>query len=67
MAPAVFLLLIVVAGGIVATHVTLFGQVAALRGRLDALSRERERDRELLEAVLLEDPAKLRRLMGTRD
>lgn len=62
--PAVFLLLIVVAGGAVAAMVSAFNQIAALRQQVTALERERAQDRELLEAVLLEEPAKVRRLMG---
>ncbi|HEX5869723.1 MAG TPA: hypothetical protein VFY65_04890 [Longimicrobium sp.] len=62
--PAIFLLLVVLAGGAVATMVSAFNQIAGLRHKLDALERERAQDRELLEAVLLEDPGKVRRLMG---
>ena len=61
---AVFLLLAVLGGGAVLTMVSAFNQIAALRQQLDALERERAQDRELLEAVLLEDPGKVRRLMG---
>lgn len=62
--PAIFLLLLVVAGGAVAAVTSAFNQIAALRQQLAALERERAHDRELLEAVLLEDPGKVRRLMG---
>jgi hypothetical protein len=62
--PAIFLLLALVAGAAIATMVSAFNQIASLRHRLDALERERVQDRELLEAVLLEDPGKVRRLMG---
>jgi hypothetical protein len=61
---AVFLLLLVVAGGAVAAMVSAFNQIAAVRQQLAALERERAQDRELLEAVLLEDTGKLRRLLG---
>ena len=67
MGPGVFLLVLILAGGAIAAQVTLFSQLGALRNRLLMLEREREKDRELLEAVLLEDTAKLRRLMGTRE
>jgi hypothetical protein len=60
----VFLLVLLVAGGAIASGVSAFNQIAALRRQLDALERERAQDRELLEAVLLEDPGKVRRLMG---
>lgn len=66
MGPAVLLFAVLLMGGVVAVNVTLFTRLSELRNRLALLERERERDRELLEAVLLEDPAKLRRLMGTR-
>jgi hypothetical protein len=62
----VFLLLLVVAGGAIAAHVSAFNQIAGLRSQVADLERERARDRELLEAVLLEDPGKVRRLVGTR-
>lgn len=61
---AVFLLLALLGGGAVLTMVSAFNQIAALRQQVDALERERAQDRELLEAVLLEDPGKVRRLMG---
>jgi hypothetical protein len=60
----VFLLILLLAGGAIATMVSAFNQIASLRHKLDALERERAQDRELLEAVLLEDPGKVRRLMG---
>ncbi|HEX8321509.1 hypothetical protein [Longimicrobium sp.] len=63
---AVFLLLILVAGGSIAAHVSAHNKIAGLRGQLTELERERSRDRELLEAVLLEDAGKVRRLVGTR-
>lgn len=59
-----FLLLLVAAGGAVAAMVSAFNQIAALRQQVAALERERAQDRELLEAVLLEEPGKVRRLMG---
>ena len=61
---AVFLLLALLGGGAVLTMLSAFNQIAALKRQLDALERERAQDRELLEAVLLEDPGKVRRLMG---
>jgi cell division protein FtsB len=61
---AVFLLLALLGGGAVLTMLSAFNQIAALRQQLAALERERAQDRELLEAVLLEDPGKVRRLMG---
>ncbi|HEU4884567.1 MAG TPA: hypothetical protein VFT45_20090 [Longimicrobium sp.] len=61
---AVFLLLGMLGGGAVLTLVSAFNQIAALRQQVAALERERAQDRELLEAVLLEDPGKVRRLMG---
>jgi hypothetical protein len=61
---AVFLLLALLAGGAVLTLASAFNQIAALRQQVAALERERAQDRELLEAVLLEDPGKVRRLMG---
>jgi hypothetical protein len=64
MGPPIFLLLALLAGGAIATMVSAFNQIASLRHKLDALERERAHDRELLEAVLLEDPGKVRRLMG---
>jgi hypothetical protein len=64
MGPAVFLLLLLLAGGAVAAVTAAFNQIAALRQQLAALERERAQDRELLEAVLLEDAGKVRRLMG---
>lgn len=60
---AVFLLLLL-AGGAVAAQVSAFNQIASLKQQMAALERERAQDRELLEAVLLEDAGKLRRLMG---
>jgi hypothetical protein len=62
--PAVFLLLLVLAGGAIAAHVSAFNQIAALKRQLADVERERAQDRELLEAVLLEDPGKVRRLVG---
>jgi hypothetical protein len=64
MAPPIFLLLALLAGGAIAAMVSAFNQIAGLKRQLDALERERAQDRELLEAVLLEDPGKVRRLMG---
>lgn len=61
---AVFLLLALLGGGAVLTMASAFNQISALRQQLAALERERAQDRELLEAVLLEDPGKVRRLMG---
>ena len=60
----VFLLVLLVAGCAIASQVSAFNQIAALRRQLEALERERAQDRELLEAVLIEDPGKVRRLMG---
>ncbi len=62
--PAVFLLLAILGGGAALTLVSAFNQIAGLRQQVQALERERAQDRELLEAVLLEDPGKVRRLMG---
>jgi hypothetical protein len=67
MGPPVFLLLVMLAGGAITAVVALLSQVTGLKTRLTILEREREKDRELLEAVLLEDSAKLKRLLGTRD
>jgi hypothetical protein len=67
MGPPVFFLLVLLAGGAISSFVALFSQVTGLKTRLTILEREREKDRELLEAVLLEDTAKLKRLLGTRD
>jgi hypothetical protein len=64
MAPPIFLLLALLSGGAIAAMVSAFNQIAGLKRQLDALERERAQDRELLEAVLLEDPGKVRRLMG---
>lgn len=61
---AVFLLLLLLAGGAIAAQVSAFNQIASLKQQLAALERERAQDREMLEAVLLEDAGKLRRLMG---
>ena len=61
---AVVLLLVVLAGGSIAAHVGAYNRIAALQQQLDIAERERVRDRELLEAVLLEDPGKVRRLTG---
>lgn len=61
---SVFLLLALLAGGAVLTLASAFNQIAALRQQVAALERERAHDRELLEAVLLEEPGKVRRLMG---
>ena len=58
------LMVLLLAGGAVAAVVSAFTQIAGLRQQLAALERERAQDRELLEAVLLEDPGKVRRLMG---
>lgn len=41
-----------------------FSMIHKLQNRVAQLESERERDRELLEAVLLEDPGKLRRMLG---
>lgn len=60
----VFLLVLLVAGGAIASQVSAFNQIAALRQQLATLERERAQDRELLEAVLLEDAGKVRRLVG---
>lgn len=60
----IFLLVLLVAGGAIFSQVSAFNQIAALKRQLDALERERAQDRELLEAVLLEDPSKVRRLTG---
>jgi hypothetical protein len=67
MFPTALLLVAILFVGAVAAHVAAFGQLTTLRNRLALLEREREKDRELLEAVLLEDPGKLKRLLGTRD
>jgi hypothetical protein len=67
MGPAVFLLIVVLVAGAIVAHLAAFTQLGSLRTKLTLLEREREKDRELLEAVLLEDTAKLRRLMGTRE
>lgn len=67
MGPLVFLLILVLVAGAITAHLAAFSQLGAIRSKLATLERERERDRELLEAVLLEDTAKLRRLMGTRE
>jgi cell division protein FtsB len=64
MGPAVFLLLLLLAGGAIAAVTSAFNQIASLRQQLATLERERAQDRELLEAVLLEDAGKVRRLMG---
>ena len=61
---AIFLLLAILGGGAVLTLTSAFNQIAGLRHKVEALERERAQDRELLEAVLLEDPGKVRRLMG---
>ena len=61
---AVVLLVVLLAALAMGAHVSAFNQIAALRRQVAALEREREKDRELLEAVLLEDPAKVRRLTG---
>lgn len=60
----VVLAIVLIAGGSIAAHVAAFVQIAALRQQLHLSEAERARDRELLEAVLLEDPGKVRRLMG---
>lgn len=67
MFPPFVLFLFIVAAGAVAAGVSVFTQLSGMKNRLMILEREREKDRELLEAVLLEDTAKLKRLMGTRD
>ena len=61
---ATFLLIAILAGGAVAVMVSTQNQLAELRQQVQAMERERAQDRELLEAVLLEDPGKVRRLMG---
>lgn len=61
---AIFLMMAIMAGGAVIVMVNATNQIAGLRQQLQALERERAQDRELLEAVLLEDPGKVRRLMG---
>jgi hypothetical protein len=61
---AVFLLILVLAAGSIAAHVGAYNRIAALQQQLQIAERERVRDRELLEAVLLEDPGKVRRLMA---
>jgi type II secretory pathway pseudopilin PulG len=58
------LVIAILAGGAVITLVSAQNQIASLRQQVAALERERAQDRELLEAVLLEDPGKVRRLMG---
>jgi hypothetical protein len=58
------LVIAILAGGAVITLVSTQNQIASLRQQVEALERERAQDRELLEAVLLEDPGKVRRLMG---
>jgi flagellar basal body-associated protein FliL len=58
------LVIALLAGGAVVTMVSAQNQIASLRQQVEALERERAQDRELLEAVLLEDPGKVRRLMG---
>ena len=58
------LVIAILAGGAVVTMVSAQNQIASLRQQVEALERERAQDRELLEAVLLEDPGKVRRLMG---
>lgn len=58
------LVIAILAGGAVITMVSAQNQIASLRQQVEALERERAQDRELLEAVLLEDPGKVRRLMG---
>ncbi|HYR12258.1 MAG TPA: hypothetical protein VEQ60_31010 [Longimicrobium sp.] len=60
------LVIAILAGGAVITMVSAQNQIASLRQQVEALERERAQDRELLEAVLLEDPGKVRRLMGRR-
>jgi hypothetical protein len=61
---AVFLLLLLLAGGAIAAQVSAFNQIASLKQQMAVLERERAQDRELLEAVLLEDAGRVRRLMG---
>lgn len=65
MMPTALLLLLVglVLVGVVSAG---FARIQSLQNRLERLEHERRQDRELLEAVLLEDPAKVRRLMGPR-
>ena len=67
MNPMMPLMLILLIAGFLGSFMTFFGQLSGLKNRLSTLEREREKDRELLEAVLLEDTAKLKRLLGTRD
>jgi len=62
-----FLLILIILVVAFGSSLAMYGQLTGLRNRLAMLEREREKDRELLEAVLLEDSAKLKRLMGTRD
>lgn len=61
---AMVLLVVLLAAGSIAAHVGAYNRIAALQQQLQIAERERTRDRELLEAVLLEDPGKVRRLMG---
>ena len=58
MNPMMPLMLLLLVGGVLGSFMTLFGQLSGLKNRLNTLEREREKDRELLEAVLLEDTAK---------
>ncbi len=55
------LLFLVVVGGTVGV---MFASMQSLRERLRRLEERQERDRELVEAVLLEDTTRIRRLMG---
>jgi hypothetical protein len=61
---ALVLLVVALAAGSIAAHVGAYNRIAAIQQQLEIAERERARDRELLEAVLLEDPGKVRRLMG---
>ena len=65
--PVVLLFIVVLVAGAIAAQVSVHSQLNAMKTRLAILESERERDHQLLEAVLLEDAAKLRRLMGTRE
>jgi hypothetical protein len=61
---ALVLLVVALAAGSIAAHVGAYNRIAAIQQQLEIAEQERARDRELLEAVLLEDPGKVRRLMG---
>lgn len=58
------LLVVLIAAFVGGTFVAVFTRLASLKGAVERLEREREEDRELLEAVLLEDTGKIRRIMG---